>query len=90
MCVLILFCYLEEDAIISSEQLPSFLFCNKNVLGPIFTIYGVGGESGSGREWALLRCTVTYICTDTHYDETTEIFYNEQQWDNEKASNTWH
>lgn len=62
MCVF-LFCFAmwRRTAIISSEQLPSFLLCNRNILGPIFAISGVGGESGSGRGWALLYCTVTYL-----------------------------
>lgn len=49
MCVLILFATWRRIAIINSEQLSTFPFCNKNVLGPIFAISRVGEESRSGR-----------------------------------------
>ena len=46
-------------------------------------------KNGSSREWALLRCTVTYICANAQFDESTQTFHNERYWNKEKAPCTW-
>ena len=45
------------------------LLCSvtKNVWGPSFAVYRVGEESGHGRGWGLLHCTITHICANTPF-----------------------